>query len=171
MSMVYPLPYSAWANDSTEGTSALSGIVKTLTGSIVNDFRSAQSMDDGRNDVLEKLTAMAETCSEPGWDGYEADIVAPHTLHNARAFVGTLPQGIAMPTVGAEADGQLTLEWYHSPHWVLSVSVSPENDLHYAAILGPRRVHGREPFLGQVPSGILQWIKSFSCYESPASIR
>ena len=73
-------------------------------------------------------------------------------------FLGALPLGIAAPSVGAEPDGHLTLEWYRSPRRLLSVSVSPERDLHYAALLGPSKAYGTEAFFGDVPRTILDLI-------------
>jgi hypothetical protein len=65
-----------------------------------------------------------------------------------------------MPTVGAEADGHLALDWYASPSRVVSVSISPEGDVHYAALLGGAgRRSGTEAFLGDVPSDLLELIR------------
>jgi len=38
------------------------------------------------------------------------------------------------------------------------VSVSPEGDLHYAALLGPNKAYGTELFFGEVPKAILDLI-------------
>ena len=65
-----------------------------------------------------------------------------------------------MPTVGAESDGDITLEWYSSPEKVISVSISPDGDLNYASLLGTSsRRNGAEPFLGEVPSDLLNLIR------------
>jgi hypothetical protein len=62
--------------------------------------------------------------------------------------------------VGAEPDGHITLEWYHSPRQVLSVSVSADSELNYAALLpGPRRASGKEQFVGDIPATILALIR------------
>lgn len=37
--------------------------------------------------------------------------------------------------------------------------VSPEGDLHYAALLGSSKVYGTEPFFGETPSRILELIR------------
>jgi hypothetical protein len=53
----------------------------------------------------------------------------------------------------------LTLEWHSSPRRTLSVSITPEGDLHYAALLGPRKkAYGTEPFFDEVPKAILDLI-------------
>jgi hypothetical protein len=61
--------------------------------------------------------------------------------------------------VGAEPDGHITLEWYRGPRWTLSVSVSPDGMLYYAALFGSSEVRGAEPFFGDVPDIILSLIR------------
>ena len=59
------------------------------------------------------------------------------------------------PTIGVEPDGHITFEWYRDPGRVLSVSIGPDGDLHYAALLGGvSRVNGTEPFFRDVPKEI-----------------
>ncbi|MFH0937823.1 MAG: hypothetical protein V1899_00835 [Planctomycetota bacterium] len=65
---------------------------------------------------------------------------------------------VPMPSVGAEPDGHVTLEWHHSSRRTLSVSVSPDGELHYAALFGASKVYGTEPFFGNVPKSILDLI-------------
>lgn len=156
MNTAHALPWTSWANDSTGGTSASHSFVANLTRGVALHLKAAQSLSDGRDKVQEDIMAVAESCAKPGWDGYGADAVTRRTLWNARAVIEALPEGMAMPSVGAEADGQITLEWYRNPNWVLSVSVSPEGNLHYAAMLGSARAQGTEQFLGQFPESILQ---------------
>jgi hypothetical protein len=108
---------------------------------------------------LKELRAAFDECREPGWDGYWAEAVRPETYEFANRFLLALPAGVLTPSVGAESDGHLTLEWYRDPSRVLSVSVSPEGDLHYAALLGnTSHSNGTEPFRGEVPGKILRLI-------------
>jgi hypothetical protein len=39
------------------------------------------------------------------------------------------------------------------------VSITPEGDLHYAALIGPNKAYGTEVFFGEVPAGILDLIR------------
>jgi len=120
----------------------------------------AWSLDDGRRQVQEALVERFENASRPGWDGYGAEAVSQATYRHAYGVVEALPRGFPMPTVGAEPDGHLTLEWYRNPSRVVSVSVSPEGDLHYAALLGSAaRRNGTEPFLGSIPADLLEIIR------------
>jgi hypothetical protein len=57
-------------------------------------------------------------------------------------------------SVGVEPDGHLTVEWYRSPEETLSVSISADGDLHFAALLGLTKAYGTEPFVSEVPKMI-----------------
>ena len=104
--------------------------------------------------VRDELGGVWEECRVPGWDGYGALPVEQDTLRYVYQFLEALPLGTQVPSVGAEADGAMTLEWHHSRRRTLSVSIHSDGALHYAALLGPARVCGTEFFMGDVPSRI-----------------
>ena len=108
--------------------------------------------------VRDDLGGVWEECRVPGWDGYGALPVEQDTLRNVYLFLESLPLGTPVPTVGAEADGAMTLEWQQSRRRTLSVSIHADGALHYAALLGPARVCGTEFFMGDVPSRIYELI-------------
>jgi hypothetical protein len=104
--------------------------------------------------TLEKRKGLSETveeCREPNWDGYGAQPVCDETYRFAYEFLTALPRDTPVPSVGAEPDGHLTVEWYRSPERTLSVSISAGGDLHFAALLGEAKANGTEPFVGEVP--------------------
>lgn len=114
--------------------------------------------------IREELADVWIDCSEADWDGYGAVPVTWDTYQLARRFLLSLPVGTQIPCIGAEPDGHITLEWHHAPRRTLSVSISPDGDLYYAALLGPGRTCGTEPFFGEVPKRILDLIRDvFSC--------
>ena len=113
----------------------------------------------GVEPVREELGTVWEVCRTPNWDGYGAAAVSQESLRNTYLLLDSLPLGLPLPSIGAEPDGELTLEWHHSPRRTLSVSVSPHDELHFAAILGPNRVYGTEAFFGEVPERILELIR------------
>jgi len=122
--------------------------------------KEAISLDDGRQEVHHALAELLDACNQPNWDLYGATPVSQDAFRNAYRFIEALPQGFPMPTVGAESDGDITLEWYSSPEKVISVSISPDGDLNYASLLGTSsRRNGAEPFLGEVPSDLLNLIR------------
>ena len=108
--------------------------------------------------VLAELRAVREECSAANWDGYDAFPVTEKTFAQSCRFVEALPPDSPMPDVGAEPDGAITLEWHHDPQRTLSISVHEDGGLHYAALIGPARHWGTEPFTGAVSSRILDLI-------------
>jgi hypothetical protein len=112
--------------------------------------------------AIDDLANTWEECRNPNWDGYDAFPVKESTLNYAYAVIQALPLGSPLPSVGAEPDGHLTLEWYRNPHWTISVSVSPEGVLYYAALLEKRDPRGSEPFLREIPKKLLILIQEFA---------
>jgi hypothetical protein len=111
----------------------------------------------GKGVLSELLQTVKESC-EPNWDGYGAEPVCDITYHLTHQFLKALPLGTPAPSIGAEPDGHLTVEWYRSPRRTLSVSISPEGDLHYAALIGTAKAFGTEPFFGEAPRAIVDLI-------------
>ena len=108
------------------------------------------ALDSGQ-DVFEELLKTFEECREPNWDGYGAQSVREETYDLAHQFLTALPLRTPVPSIGAEPDGQITVEWHRSPQRTLSVSISPDGDLHYAALLGAERICGTETFRARMP--------------------
>ncbi len=106
---------------------------------------------DGGEAVFKDLLKTFEECREPNWDNYGAEPVRERTYRLARRFLTALPLGTPVPSVGAEPDGHITLEWYRSPQRTLSASVSADGDLHCAALLGAERICGTETFRARMP--------------------
>jgi hypothetical protein len=99
-----------------------------------------------------------EECRQPNWDGYAAQPVSAEIYNLAYEFLTALPPGTPDPSLGAEPDGHITAEWYRSPQRTLSVSVSPDGELHYAALLGSAKTCGTEPLTGAVPKVVADLI-------------
>jgi hypothetical protein len=108
--------------------------------------------------AFDGLSQVYEECIEPNWDGYDALPVTEDSYRLTYELLETLPLSTPPPSFGAEPDGHITLEWRSSPTRTLSVSVSPEGELHYAALLGDSRAYGTEPFFGEVPKPIVDLI-------------
>jgi hypothetical protein len=106
-------------------------------------------LDNGK--VFEELLETFEECREPNWDGYGAQSVREETYDLAHQFLTALPLSTPVPSIGAEPDGHITVEWHRSSQQTLSVSISPDGDLHYAAFLGAERICGTETFRARMP--------------------
>lgn len=134
------------------------------------DFVSRQSEDGRRSlrdsfyfgfdvrEVSNELFAVAEECKSANWDGQGALPVSEESYRAAFRFLEALPLGVTAPSVGIEPDGEMTLEWYHSPRKTLSISFSKNGELHYAALIGVSKSYGTEPFFGDIPKTIMDLI-------------
>jgi hypothetical protein len=120
-------------------------------------LRDSNSLGLGAAEM--ELGAVAEECGSPNWDGYGAAPVGKDAISKARLFLWTLPLGVPPPSVGAEPDGNITLEWHRSARRTLSVSVTSDGELHYAALIGPNRDYGTKPFVGGIPGAIMDFIR------------
>lgn len=109
--------------------------------------------------TYDELVTIWEECKTPNWDSYDALPVEEATFSKTYSFIKALPLGYPLPSVGAEPDGHLTLEWYRHPRWTLSISVSPEGILYYAALFGSNDVRGSEIFFGEISNIILNLIQ------------
>jgi len=98
-------------------------------------------------------------CQEADWDGYGALPVTRAALRNMYRFLEALPFGCRRPTIGADPNGYLSVEWYRNPKRVLSVALSDDDLLHYAALLGASKVYGTEAFYGEAPESILDLVR------------
>jgi hypothetical protein len=108
--------------------------------------------------VLDDLAEVRETCAMSDWDNEDVLPVNNSSVNLAKAFLESLPIGLSPPSIGADPDGQVSIEWYRSPRRILTISVDPEGKLHYAVLLGQRKAYGTEPFFGDAPVEILHWI-------------
>ena len=111
-----------------------------------------------RKGLFKELLKVVEECRQPNWDGYGAQPVHEETYQLAHQFLGALPLSTSLPSIGAEPDGHLTAEWYRSPQRTLSVSIRPDGDLHYAALLGTERICGTETFRARMPQVLSELI-------------
>lgn len=108
--------------------------------------------------AYDELAEVANSCASPDWEAHGSEAVKPQTVGHAHRLIEALPSGYPLPSLGAEPDGHITLEWYRATDRLLSVSVSPDGILYWAALLGDEDPRGSCHFDGEVPDTILYWI-------------
>jgi hypothetical protein len=125
-----------------------------------NGYRRLQRSNAvGIAPVREELGTVWEECRNPDWDGFGALAVSQDSLRNTYLVLESLPLGFPLPSIGAEPDGQFTLEWHRSPSQTFSVSVDPDGLLHYAGLFGPNRRFGTEVLYDELPEVIQRSIR------------
>jgi hypothetical protein len=109
--------------------------------------------------IYDELRAVWAECRMANWDGNGAFPVQEETNKNACSFVESLPLDCPLPSVGVEPDGHLTLEWHRDVRWTLSISISPEGMICYAALFNNEVTSGSEKFSGGISKAILNLIQ------------
>ncbi len=146
----------------TGGVSSIALYVEFLGRESKNHIEKSHTFGSALEQARQELCQLADDCSMPNWDGYGANAVSPDAYLQAYRFLESLPLGIEIPSPGVEPDGELTFEWHHGPQHTLSLSVSEDGDLHYAAIVGSNKTYGTEAFFGDIPAAILELISRVS---------
>jgi len=113
----------------------------------------------GHREALEELWDVWNDCRQPNWDGFEAVAVEQETYAATYTLIDSLPLGFPRPSIGAEPDGQLTLEWHKSPRRTLSLSVDSNGYLHYAGLFGPNKRYGTLTFFSTAPDELIQLVR------------
>lgn len=161
--MIAEMITSAYLNYSSPGTRGNSESAHFLARQIEDLRQKDLLLPDFYFSLLKRtlpeLTELIKNSSHPGWDGYNALPVSSQAYNVTLEFLRALPNTLPIPSVGADPDGHVTLEWYNNPHRTLSISVSPEGELHYAALLGPNKAYGTEIFYGSAPENIVELIQ------------
>ena len=119
----------------------------------------SQSAVLGKRSAYNELIELWDECQSLDWDGYGALPVEEKTFQNAWAVINALPLSYPLPSLDAEPDGHITLEWYRHPRWLFSISVSPEGYLYYAALFGEDSTNRSEFFLGEISTRIINLIE------------
>ena len=146
---------SAVSSGRSAAAEYVSGKAREVCRRLKETYSIGLLREDAYPSVYDELKNVFAECAERGWDGYDAQPISREAIDNTRLFLDALPLGVAAPSVGAEPDGSLTLEWYSSPKRLLSISIGPENLIYYACILGLKKFHGSQPFFGIVPKALI----------------
>lgn len=149
----------AIAAGSTPGHSSAAAYVQSKANDSYKHYREPVSRGHARQSAMDALVSIYETSRQSGWDGHGATAISQGVYLNAYKLLEVIPEGISLPTVGAEPDGQISFEWHQSIHRTLSLSVTADGDIHYAALIGASRTYGTEPFIGQLPEIVLNLIQ------------
>ena len=93
------------------------------------------------SDLREELGDVWSECQTGNWDGHKALPVTKETLRQVYELLEELPDEFPSPSLSADPDGALALEWYTCKDRQIAVSII-DGEIHYAAKLGSERHHG-----------------------------
>jgi len=115
-----------------------------------------------RSDNLSsELNDLYEACSMPNWDGYGAKPAYQSIRKTVEKFLDALPANIADPKIGADPDGEISLDWCYSRNKMFTISIGRKNRIAYAIMDGNKRSNGIEYFETDIPSIINQHLTKF----------
>ena len=118
------------------------------------DLPVTLSRRDAEDAVWEAWQATAEE-----WQISDSETaITPEVRDTAIRFLELLPLGFPQPNVCGEPDGHISLEWYRNPHRIVSVSIGPANQLHWAALIGSESPRGSIRFFDRIPETIRYYI-------------
>lgn len=87
-------------------------------------------------------------CTEANWDGHGAAPVNRLSAEWAGRLLDDLPAGLAAPEIGVAPDGNIVLEWIGDRKDVLSISVEPDGEIHFAMRSPTTKLTGKEAYVG-----------------------
>ena len=139
------------------GQSDESDYVAKRLSSILSPLKDSRAI--GVQALLDDLQQLAEDCRHEDWNGYGAKALSQQSLEDAAVFIHGLGINSRDASLGATAKGWVTLQWGPGPKWTLSIAITDDAWIHWAALLGPNREHGTTPFMGAIPKNIAELIQ------------
>jgi hypothetical protein len=111
-----------------------------------------------RSEALEAVFEAWQSTDESWKLCPDQEAISESVRDTALRFIQNLPLGFPQPEVTSEPDGHVNLEWYRSPRRVISVSIAPNNRLHWAALIGTESPRGAVRYIERIPNTILAQI-------------
>lgn len=122
--------------------------IRQIIGQSADYIRGSWTYGEPSRHALSQLMALFYECAEPNWDGYDAPALKPQVFQYAKQFIASIPFDLPVPEIGASPQGDISFEWCLGPKKIVSVGVSSNGEIHFASLIGYRRVFGSFPFDG-----------------------
>ena len=114
-----------------------------------------------RDSLFDEVRTIRQTCSNEGWDGYEAEPVSRESAFGATQLINLLPEGIQIPSVVPEPTGDLSLEWLTKDKKHFTLSISGTTIVFAGMFGGSSKRYGEERFLNVLPQQILDILTDY----------
>ncbi len=159
---------AAWWPVST-AVSAESQAVGNALAPVRRARERSQSLFGGKSEAISQIWALVNECTEPGWDGEDAEPIDQRAAFAATSLIRVLPEDLPLPEATVDPDGAVSLDWACSRHRVFSVSVGSSRRLAFAWLDGTDRGHGVAEFDGErAPKRILDGVREILRHASPS---
>jgi hypothetical protein len=141
------------------GLSAEARALRKLTITVA-EFRGSVALGEPKRAAQEALDAAYIAAQGDDWDGMGSARVVPSTHAYANQFLQILPDGLPVPDISVDTDGEILFEWDRGPRQIFTVSVGRDGTLTFAGLHGHRKIHGTEHLREALPLGIADWIQN-----------
>ena len=123
-----------------------------------NDIRvhllESYAVSDTAERALSELKEVqGEACRE-GWDGYGAQPLSSAAYFYAKTFLSALPTTAPVPEIGADASGEIALDWIFGERKALTVRIGPRGRCTYAWMLGESTNRGTDWIEDEIPATV-----------------
>jgi hypothetical protein len=146
-----PIPISLPSTNSGEMSRSASTTgceVRQILSKSVDHFRGSWTYGEPWRTVIAELASLYAECTRTNWDGYGALPLRSEVFQVAAGFAASIPFDVPMPEISASAQGDISFEWAQNSRRIISVAVSDNGEIHFAALNGHRRTYGSFPFDG-----------------------
>lgn len=144
-------------NNMSAGVSDAARWLDKTFDSIVEHRRSSVTLS--RHEAIERVFEAYRDADE-SWKLATGEApVSEEVMETACRFLEALPLGVPSPTVTAEPDGHINLEWYTTPRRLVTVSIGPNSRLHWAVLIGSEDPRGSGQFVDRIPKTLLYFIE------------
>jgi hypothetical protein len=135
--------------------------LKTFCDKVIGDFRRTETFSRPIEETIAALMEVFKECSVEDWDGTGALPVSEDAVLDAAKLIYLLPSNMTfpMPSITAEPNGEIALEWYRGNRSIFVVSVSGKSEIIYAGLYGTNKTHGIEYFGSSLPPAIISNLK------------
>lgn len=146
-------------------------VVTETTCKLAYHTEISESLFGEKGAALSSLFALADQSSVANWDGEDGAPIQPDAVTRTAAFIRALPEGIRMPVVGVDPDGDVSLDWMLGRNRMFSLSIGRTNRLAFAWLIGSDKGHAVARFDGaSIPALALERLKS-TLNDAPPSLR
>jgi hypothetical protein len=159
MSDAIHYPIGIFGYIESHGVSDEANRVRDLFCETRERFWSSVSLGSSRKECLNQLLDVFSEAGAPGWDGSGAHPLGADAVNAAYLFINAIPSNVPMPEIGADPDGEVSLDWYAGPRRQFSISLGARNVLSFAGLFGSDKVSGSERFQGTIPRNLLDYIE------------
>ncbi|NOQ80511.1 MAG: hypothetical protein GQ546_14065 [Gammaproteobacteria bacterium] len=114
-------------------------------------------IDERPKDLRDELVDMFKECSVDNWDSYGSLPLKERAFFEAEKFISAMPSWLPIPEIVPEPSGDIGFQWDFGRDKVLVASLSGDNIVIYAAILGSteRKRNGSDVFNDTIPNEII----------------